>query len=110
MAELAGLNSSPTQPGLTPSQVRAQQSVNTLLAERAKTHGDFSDHAKITQRLKRVMSDTRPDGWLRLSAEQCEALEMIAHKIGRILAGDPNVKDHWDDIAGYATLVAGKLK
>ena len=29
---------------------------------------------------------------------------MILHKIGRILAGDPNHKDHWVDIAGYANL------
>ena len=35
---------------------------------------------------------------------------MIAHKIGRILAGDPNHIDHWLDIAGYATLVAKELE
>jgi hypothetical protein len=36
-------------------------------------------------------------------------LEMIAHKIGRVLAGDPNHADHWDDIAGYARLVARRV-
>ncbi|WP_257617167.1 hypothetical protein [Campylobacter pinnipediorum] len=35
---------------------------------------------------------------------------MIAHKIARILAGNPNYKDHWDDIAGYATLVSKELE
>lgn len=39
-----------------------------------------------------------------------EALEMIAHKIGRILAGDPAYDDSWVDIAGYATRVAERLK
>ena len=34
---------------------------------------------------------------------------MIACKIARILSGDPNWRDHWDDIAGYATLVAERL-
>ena len=37
-----------------------------------------------------------------------EALDMIAHKIGRICAGNPNFKDHWADIAGYAQLVADR--
>jgi hypothetical protein len=34
---------------------------------------------------------------------------MIAHKIGRILNGDPNYADSWIDIAGYAQLVADRL-
>lgn len=45
-----------------------------------------------------------------LSSDKQEALEMIAHKIGRILNGDPNYKDSWTDIAGYAQLVADTLK
>jgi hypothetical protein len=39
-----------------------------------------------------------------LKPEHAESLEMIAHKIGRILAGNENFHDHWDDIAGYAKL------
>ena len=35
---------------------------------------------------------------------------MIAHKIGRILNGDPNYADSWVDIAGYAQLVANELE
>lgn len=45
-----------------------------------------------------------------LAPDQKEALEMLAHKIGRILNGDPDYADSWDDIAGYATLVANRLK
>lgn len=78
-----------------------------LLAERGKTHGDFVVHAGITQDIKRIMQ--RYDGWAKLSDTQKESLEMIAHKIGRIIAGDPNHKDHWDDIAGYAKLVGDRL-
>ena len=29
---------------------------------------------------------------------------MIALKLSRILSGQSNFKDHWDDIAGYAKL------
>lgn len=35
-------------------------------------------------------------------------LEMIAHKVGRILAGNPHFEDHWADIAGYARLSADR--
>jgi hypothetical protein len=44
-----------------------------------------------------------------MTASQREALEMIAHKISRILAGDPHFADHWTDISGYARLVERQL-
>lgn len=78
-----------------------------LLAARGKTHGDFTHHAEITQNLKCRMH--RYENWDKLSNEQREALEMIMHKIGRILAGNPDHKDHWADIAGYAKLVEERL-
>lgn len=45
-----------------------------------------------------------------LDPDQREALEMIAHKIARILNGDPNYADSWVDIAGYAKLIADRLQ
>jgi len=78
-----------------------------LLAERGKTHGDFGRHAMVTQELKEVMFAMT--SYKELSQVQREALEMIQHKIGRILAGNPDHKDHWDDIAGYAKLVSDRL-
>jgi Domain of unknown function (DUF6378) len=74
-----------------------------LLAERAKTHGSFEVHARVTQDLKTVIEHERLK-WESLCFRHQEALHMITHKIGRIMAGDPNWKDHWDDIAGYAKL------
>lgn len=85
-----------------------QQETDRLLAERGKTHGDYGDHARITQSLKNVMNEEA--AWHnKLSHAQRETLDMIAHKIGRILAGDPNYADHWDDIAGYARLISQRL-
>lgn len=80
--------------------------VNKILSERKNSHGDFSDNAATTQEIKELMFNCT--GWTRLSHVQREALDMIAHKIGRILAGDPNFKDHWLDLSGYATLVANR--
>ena len=82
-------------------------SIADTLAERGNRYGVFSSHAAITQNLKNQMQCA--PNWGRLSASQREALDMIAHKIGRILNGDPNYADSWHDIAGYASLVELEL-
>lgn len=76
------------------------------LAERGARYGKFKDHAWVTMDIKRAIHGHTPGG---LADDQLEALDMIAHKIGRILAGDPNYADSWHDIAGYAQLVANRL-
>jgi hypothetical protein len=49
-------------------------------------------------------------GWDHLGNEHAEALEMIAMKIARILSGNSNFADHWEDIEGYARLVSNELQ
>lgn len=82
--------------------------IDSLLIERGKTHGDYAEHAGITQALKAVMHNT--PGWAKLNDMQRETLDMNAHKVGRILAGNANFPDHWDDIAGYARLVSQRIE
>ena len=84
--------------------------INALLAEREKTHGDYVLHASITQDLKRVIRHHVADLDVKLDDDMQETLDMIAHKIGRIIAGNPAEPDHWRDIAGYAQLVANRLE
>ena len=81
--------------------------VENTLEERGKRYGEFKDHAAIAQTLKQYMHNT--NGWFGLCFDQKEALDMIMHKIARILNGDPNYLDSWHDIAGYATLVEQRL-
>jgi hypothetical protein len=84
-----------------------------VLIERGNRYGKFTGHALITQDLKGSMRSYFKDGgypWESLAPDQREALEMIAHKIGRILNGDPDYADSWIDIAGYAKLVADRLE
>lgn len=110
--------------------------IDEILAERGARYGEFRDHAFIAQLLKSVMMGefgtvyemTKPSGMcyeqavrvreaLRakwgpaniLEADQREALDMNAHKVARILNGDPHYSDSWRDISGYATLVADRL-
>lgn len=76
----------------------------SLLSERNTTHGDFEANARVSQQIKVIICSNRHI--LSLSPIQQECLDMIALKISRIVTGNPNFKDHWDDIAGYATLAA----
>ena len=74
-----------------------------VLNERGSTHGDFKENGAIMQALKDAMR--QHFGWSKLEPYEREALEMIQHKVGRILCGNHKFFDHWRDIAGYAKLV-----
>jgi hypothetical protein len=97
---------------LTPEMesVAEPQGVDAILNERGKRYGNFLDHARVTQRLKTVAHQFAREHNKRFDVDQAEALDMIFHKIGRILNGDPNYADSWIDIAGYAKLVADRLE
>lgn len=84
--------------------------VSLTLAERGKRYGEFKDHAQISQQLKLVLlkSPAAKNGCLNY--DQQEALEMILHKVARVLNGDPNYVDNWLDIEGYARLVRQRLE
>ncbi len=82
-------------------------SVDKIIRDRGKRYGDFSDNASVAQELKFVTHNS--SNWDLLSDVQKEALDMIAAKISRILNGDPNYKDSWQDISGYASLVVKDL-
>jgi len=84
--------------------------IDKTLKERGKRYGDFEGHAAITQMLKSAMKSHRHGaGWETLSLSQKESMEMIAHKMGRILNGDPDYADSWHDIAGYSKLIEDEL-
>lgn len=81
--------------------------INQTLSERGKRYGEFLDHARYSQQIQRVLQQS--PNWHKMRDDQRESLIIIAHKIARILNGDPNYADSWHDIAGYATLVDNRL-
>lgn len=81
---------------------------NTL-SERGSRYGAFKGHAEVSQELKEVVWRALLLREKSLEPDQSEALEMIMHKIGRIINGDANYLDNWVDIAGYAMLVHDRL-
>lgn len=84
------------------------EDINKTLEERGKQYGDFQGHAEITVCIKDIIR--RSPSFCRMEFNEVEALDMIAHKIGRICNGNPHYADSWIDIAGYATLVARELE
>lgn len=76
--------------------------INDILKERRKTHGNFEKVALLDTELFSVFNTYH---YSDLSNEQYCAIKMILHKIARIGCGNPDFKDHWQDIIGYATLV-----
>lgn len=83
-------------------------SIDSTLTERGNRYGSFVEHARITQNIKRAMAES--PNWAKLSDDKKEALEMLAHKVGRILNGDPEYHDSWHDCIGYLRLVEQTLK
>ena len=81
--------------------------IDVTLKERGARYGEFPEHAFITQELKRTLHDNV--NWGGLADDQKEALDMVMHKVGRIINGDPNYIDSWTDIIGYTRLVEKRL-
>jgi hypothetical protein len=84
--------------------------VDAVLDSRAVDYGAFKDGAALMQSIKRTMAAHAANHNKTFADDQWEALEMIVHKIGRIVNGNPDKVDHWTDIAGYAKLVADRLE
>lgn len=76
--------------------------VKDTLAQRGSVYGDFSDNARIHQKLLAVMM--AETGWSKLSDAHKSCMDLFCQKQARILNGDPNYKDNWHDIGGYAKL------
>ena len=81
------------------------QTTEEILEERARTHGQFADNARIAQELKRLAM--REPAYFQMNTVACESLDMIMSKIARILSSSEGAHhlDNWADIAGYARLV-----
>lgn len=84
-------------------------SIDQIISERTANYGAFVGVAELSQTLKQAVGTHIGSRGAVLAPDQMEALEMILHKIARIANGNPDYADSWEDVAGYATLVAERL-
>ena len=102
--ELPFIDDEPLQ-GLN-DQYAEIETVRQTLNQRQEQYGSFEDVAMITEQMVDVM---RKGYYENLAYNQKMALYMICSKMARIVNGNPNQKDSWHDIAGYATLIDSEL-
>ena len=84
----------------------ADPTIKETLSQRQDQYGSFEDVAMITEQMVDIM---RKGYYENLAYNQKMALYMICSKMARIVNGNPNHKDSWHDIAGYATLIDNEL-
>lgn len=89
-------------PSLREMPIQQKGTNMNIINERAKTHGDYREQAVWSQTFKDMLRSSK--NWNSLTDGQKEALEMLSVKISRIVNGDPDYPDHWDDISGYSLL------
>ena len=82
--------------------------IEEVLNQRQAAYGSFTKNAEVSQMLKYFM--TQGTNYKQMPVAHREALEMIVHKIARIVNGDPNYIDNWVDIIGYSQLVIEEIK
>lgn len=77
-----------------------------VLEERGNDYGDFELISKAAAELRQTMASSGCE----YSDAQQEAINMICHKMARLIFGNRNKQDTWLDIAGYATLIVNILE
>lgn len=88
--------------------VKPSSDLEETLKRRSGTHGNFVVQFDTAQRLKEVCKGgTKYDS---MPEPMKEALDMVCHKLSRIVEGDPMFVDHWHDIAGYCQLIDNGLE
>ena len=83
--------------------------INSVLQQRGERYGSYRSVAMTSQLLKDAIRSSFNMKNNSLEWYQMESLDLICNKLARILNGDPNYRDSWLDIAGYAQLVVDEL-
>jgi len=78
-----------------------EERTNKLLEERGKRYGEFSDLATMSQTIKDMWYVLAPDN---VTPGMNEAMEMVIHKLCRVINGDRFYLDNIDDMIGYLEL------
>jgi hypothetical protein len=94
--------------------VEEELSLIKTLSSRRERYGSFNSICSTTQGFKHttsvIINSRLSREYVAYPAYIRESLDMIFHKIARVLHGDPMYKDNWVDIVGYAQLVVEELE
>lgn len=82
--------------------------LDDTLKARGQTYGDFTDNAAVAQEIKDAVR--RSPHYNNLRPIHKEAIDVMASKISRIVTGDPEYADNWQDIQGYAKITQDRCE
>jgi len=107
---VAGILKRYADPGTTSTseEPATTDAVDGLISDRAKTHGDFQRNTVTAQGLKALIRST--PNWGNMPPAFQEALDMVCSKMARILHGDAEAVEHWEDMEGYPHLIVRMLR
>lgn len=81
--------------------------IDETLNERGTRYGEFSKNADLSQSLKQTLH--KAPNWNELPNYMKESLEMVMHKISRLLNGDFTYEDNVVDMLGYTQLMLDEM-
>ena len=81
--------------------------IDQTLSERGARYGEFAGNANVSQMLKQTLHSS--PNWDDLPNYMKEALEMVMHKISRLLNGDFTYTDNVVDMLGYTQLMLDEM-
>lgn len=84
-----------------------KETTDELLEERGKTHGEFSENARVGQALKKILYSG--SNWANRTDTEKEAMEYICQKMARAVTAPNYHGDNFADICGYSQLVVDRL-
>ena len=85
------------------------EEVEKMLKERGDKYGEYGEFARTCQALKREVRSNM--GWYKDMPDYIhESIDMILHKITRIVNGDAREEDNLLDIIGYAEIALKELR
>ena len=82
--------------------------VSDILEQRGSRYGSFDSNSLTCQLIKRTMRAGQ--SYEKLSDCQKEALDMVAHKIARIVNGDVLYRDSFRDAMHYFELALNSME
>ena len=90
-----------------PKQRPTVVDVRLTIRAREAVHGDLAIFASILTRFKSVARDT--PNWSKLSETHRVAIDEMLRALTSALVANPDLREHYDDIAGYAISAAERL-
>lgn len=101
--------------GTSTGAVGTMPNIQITMGKRSARYGDFTDQAGVSDALINVCQGNGygpQTNFSTLDPVKRQAIRLICEKLGRILSpgGDPEYRDNWHDIQGYAKLAEDRCK